>query len=120
MSPSLRIKYLSLPPWNWDGAVIAGPWTSYIRWVKGREDVDLSQMEPPAGHSLVADGRPWLLWVESRTNFPVLAHEGLHIVSGVLQARGMQHTDASEEAYAYTLTALLKDATSSKGWTVLR
>jgi hypothetical protein len=69
------------------------------------------------GWTWLPKGGSWVIWLEDPKNFPVLAHEGFHMVSGILEVRGLVHTKESEEAYAYTLQSFLEQALSKKGWT---
>lgn len=59
---------------------------------------------------------PWLMWVEDGDKMPEVAHEAFHVTAGILRARGMKLSEESEEAYTYTLTALLEAFCEKKGW----
>jgi len=84
----------------------------YNRLVKGEFD----QKAPDKGPSVKGtfevykkDGI-WIsvIWL-SNHSFELLAHECFHAVHWCLQDRGLNLTDASEEAYAYFLQALIKE-----------
>lgn len=116
---SIRIKFVSLSIWQWDGAIIRGSWDAYRAWAQKSSNAEPSVFddggEAPAGHAWVQAGRPWLLWTET-ADPAVLAHEALHVTAGVLGARGLSFTPESEEAYTYTMMAIMAEAISAKGW----
>lgn len=101
---------VSLDIWKWDGLVcLGGTVEEFSEIVEKGTGTPLAPeaMANAGGLSVLEDGKPWLIWVEDPKNLPTLAHEALHITSGVLSSRGLQHTSASEEAYTYTMTCIL-------------
>lgn len=100
---------VTLELWKWQGIVIVGGTsTDFTRWAKKAIAVDIESCSNAAGHAYVEMGKPWLIWAASVKDVPTLAHEALHVASGVLEARGLKHTDASEEAYTYTMEYILR------------
>lgn len=113
----MKTKVIRLSLWKWDGVLVAGGTAEDFaafakRDIKAVVDVGTHS----AGHAYVEYGRPFALWVESLDNVPALAHEALHITSGVLEARGLKHTPESEEAYTYTMEAIIREALRRQGW----
>jgi hypothetical protein len=114
----LRWMGIRLMPWKWDGVVVIGGTSAqFATYAKKKYNVDIESGAHAAGHAYVAYGELWLIWVETLTNLPELAHEALHVVSGVLEARGFKHTHESEEAYTYTMEDLLRQVLACKKWT---
>lgn len=106
---------VTLDPWKWQGLVLVGETsTKFTEWAKTYCGADITTGANAAGHAWVAYGQPWLIWVESLDDVPALAHEALHVAAGVLEARGLKHSDASEEAYTYTMEYILRQALQSK------
>lgn len=106
---------LTLSIWKWEGCVVVGGTSGdFVAWAKRVFGIEIVTGEHSAGHAYVAYGQPWLLWVESLKNIPALAHEALHIASGVLDGRGLKHTPESEEAYTYTMEAIMRAVLTAK------
>lgn len=116
----MKSKIITMPPWGWDGNLVIGgdPPAFSPKMIKelGLHEYEGS-LKGLGGWTWLPPGGSWVIWLKDLTNFPVLAHEGFHMVSGVLETRGMVHTKESEEAYAYSLQSFLEQALSKKGWT---
>lgn len=113
------MKYIdvSLSIWKWEGRILIGGSPSDAKkHAKAFADAEANIGEHAAGHAFVEYGKPWLLWLASLDDIPALSHEAFHITSGVLEARGLRLTDASEEAYTYTMEAIVRAAVTAKGW----
>lgn len=111
------MKYISvmLMPWKWEGLVcVGGSPDDFKRYAKTMIEADIQTGSNSAGHAYVEYGKPFLLWVESLKNIPALAHEALHVTCGILEARGLKHHDASEEAYTYTMEDILRQTLDAK------
>jgi hypothetical protein len=66
-----------------------------------------------AGVRSVPYGPVVVIWLHpQRAGIAILAHELLHAVSWVLNAKGLPLTDASEEAYTYYLEWLMRESLS--------
>lgn len=116
MTP-MRKMHLRLDPWKWEGAVlVGGTYDQFKRFVKRYIGEDVNVGSHSAGHAYVAYGQPWMLWIESRKNVGALAHEALHVTSGVLEARGMSLRNESEEAYTYTMEFIIRAVLTNKKW----
>lgn len=110
-----------LDPWKWQGCVLVGGRSSdFSEWAKRCVGCEIETADHAAGHAYVEIGKPWLLWVESLKNIPALAHEALHVTSGILEARGLKHTEASEEAYTYTMEHIIRASLDAKKWREVR
>lgn len=123
MGTSMKTLTVHLPLWDWHGrVVIGGTFAQFSAWAKKKFSVEFATDEgaDPAGFAYVLEGYPWLLWVDSPNNLPALAHEAFHVTSFVLKNRGLKHTMASEEAYAYTLGFILKQIVEAKRWRTIR
>ena len=118
---SLRALTVYLPLWKWDGVIIAGGTPQDCHdFVSTNMGTEIDVGEFTIGHAYVLSGQPWVLWVADLANIPALAHEALHITSGILEGRGLRHTEDSEEAYTYTMESILRAALARKGWTKVR
>ena len=116
----MKSKIITMQPWGWDGNLVIGGDPSIFspKMIRelGLHEYD-GALKGLGGWTWLPLGGSWVIWLETITNIPVLAHEGFHMVSGVLETRGLIHTKESEEAYAYTLQSFLEQALSKKGWT---
>lgn len=102
---------ISLDIWKWQGCVLQGGTSAeFTAWAKREFDMCIESGEHAAGHAHVEMSKPWLVWVESLDNAPTLAHEALHVAGGVLEARGLKYSEASEEAYTYTMEFIMRRA----------
>jgi hypothetical protein len=63
--------------------------------------------------------KPFMVWVRD-FDIPVLVHELEHAVFMLLDTRGLKHCDDSEEAYTYTVEALLRQVLKSDDWALVR
>lgn len=115
----MKVIDVHLMPWKWDGVICVGDTSAdFIAYVKKTFDITVTSGAPATGHAYVEYGKPWVLWVETLDDIPALAHEALHIAAGVLEARGLKHSDASEEAYTYTMEDILRQTLKKKAkWT---
>lgn len=108
---------IQLMPWRWQGAVIIGGTSKeFAAWAKDSLDIDIETGPNAAGHAHLSEGKPWLIWLETLDNIPALAHEALHITAGLLEARGLHFTAASEEAYTYTMEDIIRQTLGAKKW----
>lgn len=113
----MKIMRIFLPLWKWEGAVLHGGTSQdFAQWAKKHLDADITPGANAAGYAYLAYGIPWALWVEDIKNVPNLAHEVFHITTGLLEARGLTLSNASEEAYTYTLEHILLRVLSNKKW----
>ena len=117
----MKAKTIELVPWKWQGVLVAGGTIEqFSALVKRDTGAEIDASPYSAGRAYVAYGMPWYLWVESIDDVASLAHEAFHIVSGVLQARGLKLSRKSEEAYTYTLSHIMTHAVNRKGWERVR
>lgn len=115
----LRHILVNLSLWKWEGVIaVGGTIADFIAFAKshGASEIHAEDGGHSVGRAYVELGVPWLLWVESLDDLPALAHEALHVTSGVLEARGLKHTHESEEAYTYTMEVILRAALTAKKW----
>jgi len=49
-----------------------------------------------------------VIWLSEKADNAAVAHECVHVVHWILSDRGMQLTDASEEAYAYLVEYIMR------------
>lgn len=111
---SIDIEFVT---WKWQGCVVVGGTSAeFSTFAKKTFGVDICSHEGACGHAYVEIGKPWLLWLDSIANVPALAHEALHIAAGVLEARGLKYTEASEEAYTYTMEHIIRETLAAKKW----
>lgn len=114
----MKFIVVELSLWKWQGVLAVGGTSADFAAFAKTQDIDDIDANPSeeAGRAYVRLGKPFLMWVESLDNVPALAHEALHVASGILEARGLKHVAESEEAYTYTMEALLRMATTVKEW----
>lgn len=106
-----------LMPWKWAGVVLAGGTPDGFKaWAKKTLDADVETGSNSAAHAYVEYGKPWVIWVETMTDIPALAHEALHVAAGVLEGRGLSFSKGSEEAYTYTMEDILRQVLTAKQW----
>ena len=112
-----RFILVTLSLWKWAGAIAVGGSSEDLKAFAKTQDIDIdANGATEVGRAYVEIGKPWLLWVESLENIPALAHEALHVASGVLEARGLKHTPESEEAYTYTMESIIRTALTATEW----
>lgn len=117
----LRCADVTLMPWKWQGIVLAGGTSDdFVRFAKSQIDAEPQSGAHACGHCYVEYGKPWLIWVQDLADVPALAHEALHCAAGILEARGMKFSDASEEAYTYTMEDILRQTLAAKWRAVKR
>lgn len=113
----MRFLELTLSVWKWEGVVfVGGSPSEYEAHAREEFGVNANVGSQSLGHTYVEYGKPWLLWVQSLDRVATLAHEALHVTSGVLEARGLKHTPESEEAYTYTMEAIINATLTAKKW----
>lgn len=101
--------------WKWDGVVlVGGTSTDFTTYAKAEHNLTIESNEFAMGHAYVQPGTVWLLWVTSLDDLAALAHEALHVVSGILESRGLTHDGASEEAYTYTMEYIIRTTLTAK------
>ena len=117
------MKYIEimLMPWKWGGRIVVGGTRAEIQaYAKKWLGIELSCPTRVLGHAYIESGNPWLLWLKTLQDIPSLAHEAFHVTSGVLEDRGLKFSEASEEAYTYTMEDLLRQVLNSKRWIKVR
>lgn len=115
------MKYIvvNLSLWKWEGVIAAGGTIAeFIAFAKAEGATKIEETAATAGRTYVELGVPWFLWVETLDDIPALAHEALHVTSGILECRGIKHTAESEEAYTYTMEGIIRAALSATEWVI--
>lgn len=113
----MKALTLRLDPWKWMGVVLVGGTPDQARaWLKKETGIEPNIGAHAVGHAYVNYGQPWLLWMDSADDVATLAHEALHIASGVLEHRGLKFTADSEEAYTYTMEFIVRAVRSCRNW----
>jgi hypothetical protein len=113
----MKVTDITLDVWKWEGCVLTGGRsTDFKDWAKKYIDADITTGANAAGHAYVEYGKPWLIWVDTLKNLPALAHEALHVASGILEARGLKFGLDSEEAYTYTMEQIIRQTLAAKKW----
>ena len=106
---------LTLTLWKWEGVILkGGTFQQLVDYHRIFCGISTDLRNYTIGHTAVEYGKPWCLWIADGTDMATLAHEALHVVSGVLEGRGLKHTAESEEAYCYTLESIVGAATDPK------
>jgi hypothetical protein len=114
----IRGAMFRLHPWKWDAVVLVGESTERVnRFIEGLGITPNAGTE--LGHAWVYDGKPAVLWVRTLRDVPVLVHEAIHLVSGVLTARGLKLCPESEEALTYGVEDLLRRIFAQRRWKVM-
>lgn len=116
----MKSKIITMNPWGWHGnLVVGGDPATFSKKLTRQLGLHEYGGSPKGlqGWTWLPQAQSWIIWVADLENIPVLAHEGLHMVSGILEVRGVSHTKESEEAYAYTLQDFMTQALEQKGWT---
>lgn len=104
----MRVLFVSIGIWKWEGFILVGGTPAdFSRFTEQHAETKPDVDENAIGHAFVQYGKPWVLWMQA-LDWPTLAHEALHVTSGILEARGLRHTEASEEAYTYTMEAIMR------------
>lgn len=112
---------MSLSLWKWEGVVaVGGTIAEFVAFAREKGATKIEDTTHTCGRAYVEMGVPWLLWVETLDDLPSLAHEALHVASGVLEARGLKHVAESEEAYTYTMEGIIRAALSAREWLPLQ
>lgn len=113
----LREVVVTVEPFKWEASIVYGgdraQVDAYVKDVGIETDpVDAGSL----GHTWVYAGSPGVVWVYDITDIPVLVHELMHLVSGVLEARGLKFSRDSEETYTYSVENLLRRVLHAKKW----
>lgn len=113
----MKVANVTLDIWKWQGCVLVGGKSSEFKdWAKKNIGADITTGTNAAGHAYVEYGKPWLIWLDTLANVPALAHEALHVASGILEARGLKFGNDSEEAYTYTMEHIIRQTLAVKKW----
>lgn len=114
----IREATFRLDPWKWDVVVLHGEGRpgDLERYVKGLGIPEPNVGVHANGHAWVWYGVVAIMWVKSLKMVPELVHEVVHVVSGILEGRGMKFTRDSEEAYTYAVEHLLRMILAQKKW----
>ena len=117
--PAESWRVISVPIWNCDVLVYCGPWDSFLKRLKeaGVDDEALAEVreDPPSNRILARTyrlkngGGSQAVYSAKKMSTPTLVHELYHVTYGILDAKGVLKDD--EEAFAYTLEWLYKEAT---------
>lgn len=120
--PSVKVQAFDVPPYDWEGlVVIAATGDEFVAYCRQRFDVEIAGDPNSAGRTVfIAPQEVWVLWVKTREDVLALAHECFHVVSTVLRGRGLSLEDASEEAFCYALTGLMRDILACRKWDTVR
>jgi hypothetical protein len=121
MSRPLEAAAFNLAPWRKDVIVLRGgthqELARFVRSYGIKYDADNTSIH---GHAFLYEGKPAIVWVQtwpgSAEDYGVLAHELYHVTKHTLESRGLRHTNATEEAYAYTLQNLVTTALAYRRW----
>jgi hypothetical protein len=117
----LRVAAVPMPLWKWDWAVYQGTPNARLTADLKRLGIDSPPEEWAMGHTWVYAGMPVVIWVDRASNIPCLAHEVMHGVAGMLEARGLKPCHESEEAYTYTVEYVLRYLLSTpRVWQAVR
>jgi hypothetical protein len=110
-----------LVPWKWETIVLVGGCEHQLDGFVAQFGMSTDgPVGYSMGHTFVYAGQPIVMWVKSLKHIPELCHEVIHVVGGALEARGVKPCEASEEAYAYTAEAFLKQILECKKWRTVR
>jgi hypothetical protein len=109
-----------VPIWNWDIVLFDGDDQDRFADILNDIGIDDECDAHAQGHAWVHTGKPIVIWVHTRDDFPTLAHEVMHAIFGMLDQRGLRHTSESEEAYTYTVSFVLNAALNQRWQRVTR
>lgn len=113
----LRFIVVALSMWKWEGVIaVGGTIAEFVAFAKQHGATKIEETASTTGRAYVELGVPWFLWVKSLDDVPALAHEALHVTSGILECRGLKHTADSEEAYTYTMEGIIRAALTATEW----
>ena len=117
-SPRLKYAVFSPSPWKWEMCVFhGGTKDQFAASVKKHIDADIGDTISGAmGYCYVEMDKPVMVWVHDIGDIPTLVHELIHAVFGMLNGRGLTHSKDSEEAFTYSLEAVLKAIMANKKW----
>ena len=105
----------SKKPWSWydpiyrtDFLLFSCTFEDMQAWTRRALDVDLARSQKAWGSTYwIHDRSVMVIWLNSAESAPVaawnglIAHEAMHATNNVLLNAGLQHTNESDEAYAY-------------------
>lgn len=119
----MKVKMVRLELWKWHGALLCGgterQMDVFVKKHVGDGFATTGDGCVAMARAIVQADKPFVLWVDDIRDVASVAHEALHIASGVLEARGVRHVPQSEEAYTYTMEYLIRQALDPEGWEVL-
>ena len=117
--PAESWRVIDVPIWKCDVLIYCGPWESFLKKLKeiGVDDdaVEDVRRDPPrckaaaCTYRLKNGGGAQAIYAPKKIPTETLIHELYHVTYGILDARGVCKDD--EEAFAYTLDYLYKEAT---------
>lgn len=110
----LKLAIIPTDPWKWDIFVLHGPHDAFEDYA--RKTFKVSIDAAGIGHTYMQEGLPVLIWVNDIGDIPVLVHELMHAIFGILSSRGLTHTPESEEAYTYTMGDVLGRVLKHTNW----
>jgi hypothetical protein len=110
----MKFVVVNLSLWKWEGLVVVGGTTEdFVALAKRQGATRIDDTAVSSGRAYVELGVPWMLWVETLEDVPAIAHEAFHVTCSVLECRGLKHTIESEEAYTYTMEAIIRAVLSA-------
>ena len=117
--PAESWRVISVPIWACDILIYCGPWDSFFKRLKeeGVDDDGVADVrcDPPSRrviartYRLKDGGGSQAIYAPRKIPTATLIHELYHVTYGILDASGVLKDD--EEAFAYTLDWLYKEAT---------
>lgn len=117
--PAESWRVIKVPIWSSDVLIYCGPWGSFLKRLKeaGVDDEGVADVrgDPPNSriiartYRLKDGGGSQAVYSPKDIQTVTLVHELYHVTYGILDAKGVLKDD--EEAFAYTLEYLYKEAT---------
>lgn len=119
--PSCQIREASflVSPYKWWCVVIVGGLPADVApYISRRVGHGIEIVPGSNGHTVVIGGAPVVMWLRHQPAraVPVLVHEAMHAVSGILDGRGLKWTPDSEEAYTYGVEDLVRRVLAERTW----
>ena len=110
--PAESWRVISVPIWNCDVLVYCGPWDSFLKRLKeaGVDPDNIVANKPHDWNTATTYSRrdgTNIIYSANPMKPAALIHELVHVVHGIMRAKGV----SDEEAFAYTLEYLYKEAT---------
>lgn len=113
----MKQAFFMADPWKWEvGIFHGGTGREFAALVKRLADADVGEISGAQGYCFIEDGKPVMVWVHSLADVPTLVHELIHATFGLMRLRGMTYSADGEEAYTYTLEALLRHILNQRKW----